>query len=238
MSSVTTTHSGEAPAVSAQARPFFFTSVGKKYLMAISGLVWAGFVFGHMAGNMLIFVSKDAYNSYGHALTSGALIYPIEIILSVALITHVITAIMLTIENRRARGGQRYLASAKGDKASAWASRTMAIHGSIVLVFIISHLSTFKFGTHYETTVKGVVMRDLARLMVEVFKQPGYVGWYLVSLVLLGFHLKHGFGSTLQSLGIKNHQIEPWIPRVSIVYAIVVALGFMSQPLYVLFMLE
>lgn len=231
-----TTHAGNATV--AEIKPFLCTTVGKKFLMGISGLIWAGFVFGHMAGNMLIFVSKDAYNSYGHAITSGAAIYAIEALLLLALGVHVVTAIMLTYENRKARGGQRYLGKARGDKKSAWASRTMMVHGSIVLVFVITHLSTFKYGTIYSTTVNGVEMRDLARLMVEVFKQPGYVAWYIVSLVLLGFHLKHGIGSTIQSLGIKNHQMESLIPKISLTYGIVVALGFISQPLYILFMLE
>lgn len=236
MSSATTAPSETS--VSAPIRSFFSTTIGKKYLMAITGLVWAGFVFTHMAGNMLIFVSKDAYNSYGHAIATGAILLPTEIILVLSLIVHVTTAIRLTIENRRARGAQRYAAQAKGKKAATLASRTMMVQGSIILVFIISHIATFKYGTYYETSVKGVVMRDLARLMVEIFKQPGFVAWYIVSLFILGFHLKHGFGSTLQSLGIKNQQMEKWIPRISAVYASVVALGFMSQPIYVLFMLE
>lgn len=234
--SATTTPS--LTAIETHEKAFLRTSVGKKYLMGISGLIWAGFVFTHMAGNMLIFVSKEAYNSYGHMITSGEIIYIAEAVLILALITHVFCAVSLTFENRKARGAQRYLVRSRGAKAAAFGSRTMAIQGSIVLVFIILHLATFKYGTYYETTVKGVVMRDLARLMVEVFKQPGYVAWYLVALLFLGVHLKHGVGSTLQSLGIKNVQMEPWIKRASLIYAIVVIAGFMSQPLYVLFSLE
>lgn len=218
-------------------RSFLFTSVGKKVVMGISGLVWAGFVFAHMAGNMLIFVSKDAYNMYGHTVTSGALLYVAETVLVLALLFHVFFAIMLTIENRRARGAG-YYASSKGSKAPAFGSKTMIVQGSIILVFIIMHLATFKYGTYYETTVKGIVVRDLYRLIVEVFHQPGYVLWYLVALAFLGVHLKHGVGSTIQSLGIKNQRIEPWINRASILYAVVVAAGFMSQPVYVLFFAE
>src|SRR5690606_16780102 len=134
------------------------------------------------------------------------------------------------IENRRARGATGYQIPSKGSKAAAFGSKTMIVQGSIILVFVIMHLATFKYGAYYETTVKGIVVRDLYRLMVEVFKQPGYVLWYLVALGFLGVHLKHGVGSAIQSLGIKNQRIEPWIHRASIVYAIVVAAGFMSQP--------
>jgi succinate dehydrogenase / fumarate reductase cytochrome b subunit len=81
-------------------------------------------------------------------------------------------------------------------------------------------------------------MRDLSRLVIEIFKQPGYVAWYLVALLFLCVHLKHGVGSTLQSLGLKNEQMQGWIGKASLIYALVVTAGFISQPLYVLFFTE
>ncbi|WP_413583048.1 succinate dehydrogenase cytochrome b subunit [Bdellovibrio sp. HCB288] len=214
---------------------FLGTTVGKKYLMGITGLVWAGFVLAHMAGNMLIFVSHDAYNAYGHALTSGKLIYVAELVLVLALITHVAMAISLTKNNREAKG-QRYAVAAKGTKKVSLASRTMAIQGSLILVFVILHLITFKYGHYYETNVNGTPMRDLAKLMEEVFQQPGYVVWYVVALVLLGFHLKHGVGSTFQSLGLMEGTYRSLWAKLSIGYGIIVALGFISQPLYLFLM--
>jgi succinate dehydrogenase / fumarate reductase cytochrome b subunit len=201
--------------------------------MGISGLIWAGFVLAHMAGNLLIFVGHDAYNAYGHALTSGKIIYVAEAVLVLALITHVYMAISLTAANRSAKGS-RYAVAASGKKRVTLASRTMAIQGSLVLVFIILHLITFKYGPHYETNVDGVPMRDLARLMVEVFQQPGYVIWYVIALVILGFHLKHGVGSTFQSLGLMEGSYRDLWRKLSITYGIVIALGFIAQPLYLL----
>jgi len=144
-------------------------------------------------------------------------------------------AVLLTIENRRARGEQQYAVTPKGPKGGTLASRTMAIQGSLILAFIILHLATFKYGTYYETTVNGVAMRDLHRLVVEVFQNPGYVVWYVVSLVVLGFHLRHGVGSIFQSFGFKNDHYAPLIYITSIAYGIIVALGFIAQPLYVYF---
>lgn len=210
---------------------FLGSTVGKKYIMGITGLIWAGFVLAHMAGNLLIFVSADAYNAYGHALTSGNLIYVVETILVLALIAHVYCAISLTKQNREAKQS-RYAVSAKGEKRVSLASRTMAVQGSLILAFVILHIITFKFGTYYETTVNGVVMRDLARLMVEVFQSPAYVVWYLVSLILLGFHLTHGVGSTFQSLGLMNGSYRDGLRKLSLTYGVVVALGFIAQPLY------
>lgn len=216
-------------------RHFLRTSIGKKYIMGVSGLIWAGFVLGHMLGNMTIFISPDMYNAYGHAIVTSGILIPTEILLVAALVTHVAMGIWLTVENRAARGPQRYAVTPKGEKGGSLASRTMAAQGSIILAFIILHLITFKYGTHYETTVNGVVMRDLARLMVEVFKNEVYVGWYVVSLVLLGFHLRHGVSSIFQSFGFKNDFYGPKIKAVSIAYALIVALGFLSQPIYVYF---
>lgn len=210
---------------------FLGSTVGKKYAMGISGLVWAGFVLAHMAGNLLIFVSHDAYNAYGHALTSGKLIYVAEAVLVAALLVHVYTAISLTIANRAAKE-QKYAVAAKGKKRVSLASRTMAVQGTLVLAFLIYHLITFKYGVHYETTVDGVVMRDLARLMTEVFQSPAYVVWYVVCLILLGYHLSHGVGSSFQSLGLMEGTYRNTWKKLSYGYAIIVALGFIAQPLY------
>jgi len=209
------------------------STVGRKYLMGITGLIWAGFVLIHMIGNMLLFVGPDAYNTYSHTLTSMELIYVAEAILVIALLVHIYCALSLTLSNRAAKN-QKYAVKAKV-KRSAFASSTMGIQGSIVLVFIILHLITFKYGTEYETTVHGVAMRDLARLVVEVFQNPTVVAWYVVALVLLGFHLSHGFSSSFQSLGLMNGTYREPLRKLSWAYAIIVAAGFISQPLYAYF---
>jgi succinate dehydrogenase / fumarate reductase cytochrome b subunit len=200
--------------------------------MGLAGLVWTGFVLVHMAGNLLIFVSPDAYNAYGHAITSGNIVYIAEAVLILALIVHVGLAFRLTMENRAARSST-YAVKAKGEKSATLASQTMGIQGSLILAFIILHIATFKYGTHYDTTVKGVVIRDLYRLIAEVFQQPGYVVWYLVSLVVLGFHLSHGVGSVFQSFGWMNGRHQPLLKKISYLYAGIVALGFISQPIYI-----
>lgn len=212
---------------------FLRSTVGRKYIMGISGLVWMGFVLSHMAGNMLILVSPEAYNSYGHAIVSNKpLLYAAETVLIFALLAHVSTAILLTIENRKAKGS-RYAMPASGEKAATLASRTMGAQGSVVLSFIILHLATFKYGTHYDTTVDGVQMRDLHRLIVEVFQKPGYVAWYFVSLVLLMFHLSHGAHSIFQSFGVLERKMQKGLKRFAWTYAIIVVAGFLSQPAYV-----
>jgi succinate dehydrogenase / fumarate reductase cytochrome b subunit len=201
--------------------------------MGITGLVWMGFIAGHMAGNMLIFLGPDTFNSYGHSITSNKLLlYGTEIVLIFAIIGHVSSAISLTLENRAAKGS-RYAVSPKGEKSATWASRNMGAQGSAILAFIILHLITFKYGPHYETTVNGVVMRDLHKLVLEVFTKPGYVAWYVVCLVLLLFHLSHGAKSIFQSFGILERKMQEPLKKFAWAYALIVAGGFLSQPLYV-----
>jgi succinate dehydrogenase / fumarate reductase, cytochrome b subunit len=214
-------------------REFLKSTVGRKYVMGLTGLIWMGFVLAHMLGNMLIFVSADLYNAYGHAIVSNKpLLYVAEAVLVLGLVMHVATAISLTRQNKKSRS-TTYAVSPSGPKGASVASRTMAIQGSIVLAFVILHLITFKYGTVYMTTVNGVEMRDLHRLIIEVFKAPGYVGWYVVSLVLLMFHLSHGAQSVFQSFGLLQRKMQKSLNLLAWGYAIVVAMGFLSQPAYV-----
>lgn len=213
---------------------FVTSSVGKKYLMGLTGLIWAGFLLTHMIGNMLILVGPDAYNSYSYALTTNHLLLFAELGLVAALAGHVILAIALSVRNRASRP-QRYAAAGSRAKGSSLNSRTMIIHGTIILVFVILHLATFKYGTSYETVVENVKMRDLHRLVIEVFQQPGYVAWYVVALLFLLAHLSHGFGSMFQSFGLLHPSYQGLIKKLSWTYAIVVVAGFLIQPLYVFF---
>lgn len=214
---------------------FATSTVGMKFLMALSGLIWVGFVMAHMLGNLLLFVGADAYNSYSHALISGNIIYVAEGALIFSLLAHVFTGIRLTLKNKCAKGS-RYHVQASGEKKTSWSSRTMILHGSIILFFVIYHLLTFKFGTYYETTVHGVVMRDIYKLVTEIFKDPLYVGGYILCLLLLMAHLSHGVESLFQSFGLKSRAHEKRIKFFGKAYAIVVGGGFIVQPIYMFFL--
>jgi succinate dehydrogenase / fumarate reductase cytochrome b subunit len=203
-----------------------------KYMMGFSGLVWTGFVLVHMLGNFLLFAGSDAYNSYSHFLTSGKLVYFIEALLIFSLLSHVIMGIRLTIKNKKSRP-QVYAVAVQGEKKTSWAAKTMVIHGPILLLFIIYHLITFKYGPNYITNVNGIEMRDIYKLVVEVFSEPVYVIGYLICLVLLGFHLSHGVSSVFQSFGLNNRVIESKAKIIGLSYAVIVLLGFISQPIYV-----
>ena len=200
--------------------------------MSLTGLVWLGFVLTHMLGNLLIFVGADTYNSYSHALVSNPFLILAEALLVVTLALHIFSGIKLTIENKLARS-QKYAMPSNGEKAARFQSKFMIFHGSILLVFIILHLITFKYGEHYTTTVHGVEMRDIHRLVIEVFQNPIYVAWYCVALISLGLHLSHGFFSSLATAGIYSPKYAGAISKFGYVYAVLVSVGFISQPVYV-----
>ncbi len=215
---------------------FLKSSIGSKQVIGLAGLGLAVFVFAHMAGNMLIFVSPEAYNKYGHALTSNPLIYFAEAGLVAIFLGHVILSLWLSWKNWKSRGSQAYTYKKPKKTKASLASRTMWAQGLVILVFIILHLLTFKFANDgYYVEYGGEKMRDLHRLMIEVFQQPLYVVGYTFCLLLLWGHLSHGVSSVFQSLGMTGERSAPAVKTIGWIYALVVCLGFISQPLYVYF---
>ncbi len=212
---------------------FLSSSIGKKYLMGLAGAGWALFVMGHMAGNLFLFAGRDAFNAYGHAIVSNKpLLYGTEVFLIVCLLVHVILGIILTKQNKQAKPSG-YQVTANEKKRSTFASRTMAAQGVLILAFIIYHIATFKYGEEKYYMLDGVEVRDLYWLVTTSFQKTWYTGIYIVCLILLGIHLSHGVASIFQSLGFNHPRYNNMIKKAGMVYALVVAGGFLSQPLYV-----
>ena len=206
-------------------------------MMASVGLIWVFFVFAHMAGNLLLFVGEEVYNAYSHSLSQNPVTYIVEVVLVLSLLTHVVIALTLAWKNKKARP-KAYHSAMKGNKTRpSLASRTMILQGTILLTFIIIHLIQFKFGPHYSVTYDSTQepIRDLFRLVVELFQNPVYVLAYLFCLFLLGMHLKHGVFSVLQSLGLRHEKWSSFAYGFAYVYAVVVVGGFMLQPLFLFF---
>jgi len=212
------------------------SDIGRKVLMGLTGLLMIGFLIVHMAANLLVPFSKDAYNAYSHTLTSRPQIYLITLVelgLLALFAGHFVTGIWLTLRNWRARP----IAYQRKDPAGApsrksLASSTMIYTGLVMLAFVPMHLATFKYGTWYEVEGANGQVRDLYRLAIEVFRSPIQSAWYLSALGLLGFHAWHGFGSGFESLGVAH---KAGLRRCGQVLALILTLGFMVVPLYVMF---
>lgn len=211
---------------------FLTSTIGKKYFMAITAVIWSMFVMVHMLGNLLIFVSDKAYNRYAHILTGNPAIYLIEAFLIAVLLLHAFTGFSLVIRNARIKP-KFYSVTPIREKSATIASRSMIYTGSIVLAFLIWHLITFKYGPLYVVTYDGVEMRDLFKLVVEKFQDPLYVGSYCLIMVLVGLHLYHGVQSIFQTLGISHPRYNKFFKYFGYTYAVVVSAGFISQPLFV-----
>ena len=204
------------------------SSIGQKFFMAVTGLALLGFLIAHMGGNLLMFAGPESYNAYSEALVSNPAIYLAEFILGAFFVWHLVTGVLVTRRNRAARPvAYEHSASAGAPSRKSLASTTMILSGVVLLVFVPLHLKTFKFGPSYEAASDAGI-RDLHRLVIEVFESPGHLLWYVVALALLGFHAWHGFGSAFESLGVGYSQ---GLRRFGQGLALVIVSGFLLVPL-------
>lgn len=217
----------------------FHHSVGRKILMAATGLVLFGFVTGHLIGNLQIFLPPEKINAYGHMLESlGALLWLVRIFLLVCLVIHVWLGIQLVLENRAARSvgyGVTHTIQA------TLASRVMARTGIVVLAFLIYHLMDFTFrvqhpewGNHTYQLASGAWVRDLHAMMVAGFSRVWVSVFYIVAVGLLSYHLSHGVVSLVQSLGLKNARWTRGLERFTVTYCWLYFLLNASIPLAIL----
>jgi succinate dehydrogenase / fumarate reductase cytochrome b subunit len=229
------------PAAGRRRRPFlvelYGSAVGKKYAMAISGIIGMGYVFAHMVGNLKMFLGPEQLDEYAEWLRTG-LLHPIlpntwalwlmRIILIVALVVHVHAAYALTVMNRRARP-VRYQ-SAREYVAANFASRTMRVSGIIVLIFLAWHLADLTWGWVNPDFVRGAVYRNvdasLSRWPVALL--------YIVGNIALAVHLYHGAWSLFQSLGWNNARFNALRRQFAVAFAAIVLIGNVSMPVAVL----
>lgn len=215
-------------------RSFLSSTVGSKLLVAVTGISLVGFLIGHLAGNLLVYLGPDTFNAYSHKLISNPLVYPAEAGLVVLFLLHAWKTIQLTLGSSKARPvayAEKHSAGHTSRKSLA--STTMIWSGLFLLVFVPIHIRTFKFGAYYEAHEAGV--RDLYRLVIEVFSKPGYVAFYVLGMTIIGFHLWHGVSSAFQTIGADTPRFTPVIRRIGWTLAVVIAVGFMAIPVWVFF---
>ncbi len=241
---------------------FFLTSsIGKKYLVALTGLLLILFVVGHLLGNLQFFLPPEWINAYGHKLQSlGPLLWLIRLALLAVVSIHIVATIALALENKRARTG-RY--AVPGYRASTVASRSMAVSGLILLSFIIFHLLHFTVrvvpGHEYNKAVltkdgkelpheveidkhwgiplakdKPHVVHNVHGMMAAGFTYPAIAGFYVFGVFLLGMHLSHGAGSFLQTLGLRNDRMRSLLAVGSRVFGWAIFIGYASIPFSVI----
>ena len=219
-----------------------WSSVGRKIIMALTGLSLFLFVVAHLIGNLTILMGAEAFNGYAHFLMSlmhGKFIYLAEAGLILFFLLHAWSGIKVWLQKRGAREqGYEVVGNAGGASQKTLASRSMILTGPVLLLFVILHVKHFKFGPVYTTMVHGEEVRDLFRLVVDEFNKPVMVLLYVVTMVLLGTHLKHGVWSAFQSMGWTSKRVLPALTTLSAVTGVALAAGFIYVPLHVFFFID
>jgi succinate dehydrogenase / fumarate reductase cytochrome b subunit len=226
---------------------FFKSTLGKKYVMAISGFFIFAYVVLHMVGNLQIFLGQDAINTYGAFLKHEAiLLWAVRLGLLLMVVLHVVSAIQLSAANRRARpvGYEGYT-----PVAASYASRTMLMSGLIILAFIIYHLLHFTVAVpqvnllHASPTFPNANFlelhdaqgrHDVYHMVIFGFSNVAVSAFYIIAMFLLCLHLSHGVSSMFQSLGLKNKRWGKLIDRFALVIAMTIFVGNSSIPIAIL----
>jgi succinate dehydrogenase / fumarate reductase, cytochrome b subunit len=211
-----------------RALTFYSTSIGKKVVMAITGVILFGFVIGHMLGNLQVFIGANQMNEYAALLkANAALLWGVRIVLLVAVIWHIVAAVQLTRMSQRSRPEGYYY---KDVIQADYAARTMRWSGPIIAVFVIYHLLHFTLGSVHPQfdvhNVYGNVISGFRVWPVSLF--------YIIAMLALAFHLWHGSWSMFQTLGLSNPKSDKIIHRLAAIATLAIAIGFISIPMAVL----
>jgi succinate dehydrogenase / fumarate reductase cytochrome b subunit len=211
-----------------RALTFYSTSIGKKVVMAITGLILFGFVIGHMLGNLQVFMGANQMNAYAAMLKANAtLLWGVRIVLLVAVILHIVAAVQLTRMSQRSRPeGYHYKDVIQAD----YAARTMRWSGPIIAVFVIYHLLHFTTGSVHPR----FDVYDVYRNVISGFRVWPVSLFYIIAMVALAFHLWHGVWSLFQTLGLINPKSNKIIHRLAAIATLALVIGFISIPMAVL----
>jgi succinate dehydrogenase cytochrome b subunit len=211
-------------------RSFWSSTIGRKVVMAVTGVILFGFVLGHMVGNLQLYLGAKALNDYAvwlREFAHGAALPAARITLIVAVLAHIWSATSLTLASRAARPTpyRRW-----EPRESTYASRTMRWGGVIILLFVIYHLMHFTWGNAHPSFVPG----DVYHNVVAGFAVPWVSAVYILAMLALGLHLKHGLWSMFQTLGVSHPRYERYARVFAAAFAAIVVLGNISFPIAVL----
>lgn len=211
------------------------STLGRKLLMALTGLFLIIFLFVHLIGNFQLLADDggESFNIYAKFMTSNPVIKTTSYLLYATFVVHIIWAILLTLQNKKSR--PIGYAKTAGSTNSTWSSRNMGILGTFVFIFLVIHLRGFWYEMHWggipTANYDGVEVKDLYTVVQEAYSQWWYVAVYVVSMILLMFHLVHGFQSAFQTLGLNHPKYNPVIKVVGLAYAIIVPGAFAAIPI-------
>jgi succinate dehydrogenase / fumarate reductase cytochrome b subunit len=223
---------------------FFTSAVGRKYVMALTGIFLITFLLVHVGLNACIFAdlnwlnpndNGEMFNRAAHFMGSTIVTRILEIVLFIGFIIHIIQGYVVEAKNRQRRGQGYQIAL--GSRGSTWMSRSMAILGTLIFMFLVLHISKFWWSSRVTHDLQpanygnGVEMHDLYLRMYEVFQSPVIVIIYVLSVLFLGFHLWHGFHSAFRSMGVHNKKYLNLLKTMGYGFTVIVCLLFALMPI-------
>jgi len=213
-----------------QAPTFLGSSIGKKVVMALTGVILFGYVLGHMIGNLQVYLGPEALNHYAVVLRQvfhGWALWIVRVLMLVAVGLHIWAATALTLESRRARrvgyGEQKW-------KESTYASRTMRWGGVIIALFVVFHILNLTTGTVHPGFVEG----DVYHNFIAAFQNVPTSIVYMIAMIALGLHLRHGVWSMFQTLGVSHPRYIAMAKAAALLFAVIIVAGNLSFPIAVL----
>jgi succinate dehydrogenase / fumarate reductase cytochrome b subunit len=217
---------------------FLSSSLGKKLIMALTGLFLITFLIVHLIGNLQLLHDDGgrAFNIYARFMTTNPLIKTVSYLLYASILVHAIWALLLTVQNKKARGSSYAMVN----KSSAWSSRNMGVLGTIIFIFIVIHMKDFWAQMHWggipTANYDGEDVKDLYSIVALAFAELWYVILYVVCMIALAFHLWHGFASGFQTLGLNHAKYNGVIEFVGKVIAVVIPAAFAWIPIKMFFL--
>jgi len=200
-----------------------WSSIGKKWLMAATGLSFCAFLAVHLAGNLTLFGGNEPFNTYAEKLHEfGALITIAEWGLVLLALVHVSTGTVLFVENLRSRPVRYEVNKSAGGRTIG--SMTMPYTGFLLLLFIIYHLIGFHFADKTDQTVYDIVAGAFGRLDIAA--------WYILAMIVVSLHISHGFWSAFQTIGASHPKYAPVVNALGILFCLAAGIGFGSIPVY------
>lgn len=211
------------------------SSVGRKQIVAVTGLMLILFLIGHLAGNLFFYGGAKAFNAYADKLAHlRPFLYIVEFGLLAVFLAHIHFTVALVIENRQARPQGYAVANSKGGRSLA--TRLMPFTGTILFVFVVYHLMDFTFTDHYgpKSYLADGKSYGLYGLVYNSFADVKHSVFYIVAMLCLGFHLYHGIKNVIQTFGVEDRGWVPVMKVVALIFSLAIAIGFSSIPVYVL----
>ena len=214
---------------------YFNSTIFRKTLAGLSGFFLVLFLLGHLLGNLQLFIpgedGQKQFNEYALFMTTNPAVKILSVLTYSSIILHTVLTLFLVFQSSNARD-VKYLQSS-GNANSTWGSKNMAVLGTLILVFIVIHMKSFWYEMHF-----GVIgldpwgNKDLHTVTVTAFNELWYVLFYVLSMVVLAVHLKHGVESVFQTLGIKTRRYVSLIHKAAYGFALIVPAAFASIPIY------